>query len=179
MLINGAGGGVGSIALQVAKDRGATVTAVDRSDKLEMLRSLGADSVIDYRLVDFTWGEERYDLILDVASTLSLRDCKRVLKPAGIYLMIGHDHYGAAGGRILGSLPQFFTLMARAPFDRHLPSVSFSVPDKTEIMVELKDLLEAGKITPIIDRTYPLRDTRAAMRYLQDGGGLGKIIITP
>jgi NADPH:quinone reductase-like Zn-dependent oxidoreductase len=179
LLINGAGGGVGSIALQVAKARGAHVTAVDRAEKLEMLRSLSADTVIDYHREDFTRGDERYDLIFDVASTLSLMDCKRVLKPTGIYVMIGHDHYGAAGGRILGSLPHFFKLMALAPFDRHLPTLRFSVPGKTEIMTELKELLESGKITPIVDRSFPLSEARAAMGYLQDGGGLGKIIITP
>jgi len=179
VLINGAGGGVGSIALQVAKVRGATVTAVDRAEKLEMLRSLGADQVIDYRREDFTQGDERYDLIFDVASTLSLKDCKRVLKPTGIYVIIGHEHYGAAGGQLLGSLPHFFKLIALAPFDRHLPALSFSVPGKTEIMTELKELLEAGKLTPVIDRTFPLSEARAAMRYMQDGGGLGKIIITP
>jgi NADPH:quinone reductase-like Zn-dependent oxidoreductase len=179
VLINGAGGGVGSIALQIAKARGARVTAVDRADKLEMLSSLGTDKVIDYRREDFTRGDERYDLIIDVASTLSLKDCKRVLDPTGIYVIIGHDHYGAAGGRLLGSLPHFFKLVALAPFDRHLPTLSFSVPGKTEIMAELKELLEAGKLTPIVDRTFPLSEARAAMRYLQDGGGLGKIIITP
>jgi NADPH:quinone reductase-like Zn-dependent oxidoreductase len=179
VLINGAGGGVGSIALQVAKARGATVTAVDRAEKLEMLRSLGADRVIDYHQEDFTRGDEQYDLILDVASTLALKDCKRVLKPTGIYLIIGHDHYGAAGRRILGSLPHFFMLIARSTFDRHLPALSFSVPEKSEIMTELKGLLDTGKITPIIDRSFPLSEARAAMRYLQDGGGPGKIIITP
>jgi len=179
VLINGAGGGVGAIALQVAKTRGATVTAVDRSEKMEMLRRLGADQVIDYYREDFTRGNERYDLILDVASTLSIKDCKRVLKPSGIYVIIGHDHYGAAGSRILGTLPHFFKFVALAPFDRHLPTLSFSIPGKTEIMAELKALLEAGKLTPIIDQTFPLSEAGAAMRYMQDGGGLGKIIITP
>ncbi len=179
VLINGAGGGVGSIALQVAKARGATVTAVDSAGKLEMLSSLGADRVIDYHQEDFTQGDERYDLIFDVASNLSLEDCKRVLNPTGVYVIIGHEHYGAAGGRLLGSLPHFFKLVARAPFDRHLPALSFSVPGTTEIMTELKELIEAGKLTPIIDRTFPLSETRAAMRYLQDGGGPGKILITP
>ncbi len=179
VLINGAGGGVGSIALQVAKARGATVTAVDQAEKQEMLRSLGADRVIDYRQEDFTQGDERYDLIFDVASTLSLKDCKRVLNPKGTYVIIGHDHYGAAGGRLLGNLPHFFKLQALAPFDRHLPALSFSIPGKTEIMTELKELLEAGKLTPVIDRTFPLSEAGAAMRYMQSGGGLGKIIITP
>jgi NADPH:quinone reductase-like Zn-dependent oxidoreductase len=179
VLINGAGGGVGTIALQVAKARGATATAVDRAEKLEMLRSLGADRVIDYRREDFTRSDERYDLIFDVASNLALRDCKRVLTPTGTYVIIGHEHYGAVGGPILGNLPRFFGLVARAPFDRHLPKLGFSMPGKTEIMTELRKLLETGKLTPVIDRTFPLSEACAAMRYLQDGGGLGKIIITP
>jgi NADPH:quinone reductase-like Zn-dependent oxidoreductase len=180
VLINGAGGGVGSIALQVAKARGATVTAVDRVEKLEMLRSLGADQFIDYCQEDFTQGAERYDLIVDVASTLSLKDCKRVLNPTGIYVIIGHEHYGTASGRLLGRLPHFFKFLALAPFDRHLPRLSFGpLPGMPEIMTELKKLLEAGKLTPVIDRTFPLSEARAAMSYLQDGGGPGKIIITP
>ncbi len=179
VLINGAGGGVGSIALQVAKARGATVAAVDRAGKLEMLRRLGADQVIDYRQEDFTQGDERYDLIFDVASTLSLEDCKRVLNPTGIYLIIGHDHYGAAGGRLLGSLPHFIKLVALSPFDRHLPSSSTPEPGTAEMMTELKKLLEAGKLTPVVDRTFPLSEARSAMRYMQEGGGLGKILITP
>jgi len=177
VLINGAGGGVGSAALQVAKARGATVTAVDRAEKLELLRQLGADRVIDYLQEDFTRGSERYDLILDVASTLSLKDCKRVLAPRGIYVIIGHDHYGAAGHRMLGTLPHFFGLMARAPFDRHLPALNFSTPNRTQIMAELRALLEAGKLTPVVDRTYPLAEAGAAMGYLQQGGGLGRIIL--
>jgi NADPH:quinone reductase-like Zn-dependent oxidoreductase len=180
VLINGAGGSVGSIALQAAKARGATVTAVDRADKLEMLLGLGAGQVIDYREEDFTRGAERYDLIYDVASTLSLDDCKRVLNPKGIYLIIGHEHYGAASGRLLGRLPHFFKFLALAPFDRHLPTPRFeSPPGVPEIMTELKRLLEAGKLTPVIDRTFPLSEARAAMSYLQDGGGPGRIIITP
>ncbi len=179
VLINGPGGGVRSTALQVAKARGATVTAVDRAEKLEMLRSLGADRVIDYRQEDFTQGDERYDLILDVASTLSLEDCKCVLKPTGIYVIIGHEHDGAAGGRLLGSLPHFFKLLLLAPFDRHLPALSFSVPGKTEIMTELKELLEAGRLTPVIDRAFPLSEVPEAMRYLQGEHARGKIVITP
>ncbi|MFH2006247.1 MAG: NAD(P)-dependent alcohol dehydrogenase [bacterium] len=179
VLINGAGGGVGSIALQVAKARGATVTGVDRAEKLELLRALGADRVIDFAREDFTLGDERYDLIFDVASTLSLKGCKRVLNPTGTYVLIGHDHFGDAGGRTFGSLPHFFKLQARAPFDRHLPALSFSIPEKSGVMARLKELLETGQLTPVIDRTFPLHEVPEAMRYLQQGGGPGRIIITP
>jgi len=182
VLINGAGGGVGSIALQVAKARGATVTGVDCARKLELLRTLGADRVIDYRREDFTQGDgddERYDLIFDVASTLSLKACKRVLKPKGLYVMIGHDHFGDVGGRTFGGLPHFFGLVARAPFDRHLPPLSFAVPPKREVMARLGALLESGQLTPVIDRTFGLAEVPEAMRYMQAGGGVGRIIIQP
>ena len=179
VLINGAGGGVGSIALQVAKARGATVTGVDRDEKLEMLRTLGADQVIDYAQEDFTQGDNRYDLIFDVASTLSFKNCKRVLNPMGTYVIIGHDHFGAAGGRTFGSLPHFFKLMALSAFDRQLPELSFSIPKKKEIMADLRELLETGQLTPVIDRTFPLGEVPQAMRRMQEGGGLGKIIVTP
>ena len=179
MLINGAGGGVGAIAVQIAKAYGARVSGVDGTEKLEMVRSLGADQVIDYTQEDFTRRAERYDLILDVASTLSLSDCKRALTPAGVYVLIGHDHYGKATGRMFGSLPRFLKLVALSPFVRQLPALNFSIPSKKDIMAALKEFLEAGKLTPVIDRTYPLSEVREAMRYLQSGQARGKIIITP
>jgi NADPH:quinone reductase-like Zn-dependent oxidoreductase len=155
------------------------VTGVDCAEKLEMLRTLGADRVIDYTRQDFTLGDERYDLIYDVASTLSLKSCKKVLHPKGLYVIIGHDHFGEAGGRIFGNLPHFFGLMARAPFNRHLPSSSFSSPEKKGVMAELGALLESGQLTPVIDRTFPLGEVPEAMRYMQEGGGVWRIIITP
>ncbi|MFH1008977.1 MAG: NAD(P)-dependent alcohol dehydrogenase, partial [Candidatus Latescibacterota bacterium] len=179
VLINGAGGGVGSIAVQLAKAYGAHVTGVDHTRKLEMVRALGADQVIDYTREDFTECAQRYDLILDVASTLSFPSCKRALTPEGIYVLIGHDHFGRAGRRTFGSLPRFFTLMARSVFDRQLPRPGVSLPSKKDVMAILKEFLEAGKLTPIIDRTYPLKDVPEAMRYLQGGRARGKIIITP
>jgi len=179
VLINGAGGGVGSIAVQLAKAYRARVTGVDSAKKLEMVRSLGADHVIDYTQEDFTQGGERYDLILDVASNLSFSDCKRVLTPTGTYVRVGHDHFGAVGSRTFGSLPSFFKLLARSPFDRHLPDLNFSFPSKKDSIAVLKEFLEAGKLTPVIDRTYPLSEIREAMRYMQEGHVRGKIVITP
>ena len=179
MLINGAGGGVGSIAVQLAKAYGARVTGVDSTKKLEMVRALGADHVIDYTKEDFTQLGERYDLIFDVASNLSLTDCKCALTPKGIYILIGHDHYGDAGGRVFGSLPRFFKLFALSPFVSHLPEMNFSVPSKKDTMPVLKELLEAGKLTPIVDRVYPLSEVPEAIRYLQKGDARGKIIMTP
>ncbi len=179
VLINGAGGGVGSIAVQLAKAHGARVTGVDSAEKLEMVRSIGADHVIDYTQEDFTKRGERYDLIFDVASNLSFSDCKGLLTPTGTYVRIGHDHFGAVGSRTLGSLPSFFKLLAQAPFSNHLPGLHFSLPSKKDTMAALKEFLEAGKLTPVIDRTYPLSEIREAMRYMQEGHVRGRIVITP
>lgn len=180
VLVNGAGGSVGSIALQFAKAYGAHVTGIDSTDKLEMLRSLGADHTIDYTKEDFTQQDERYDLIFDVASNLSLSACKRVLTPGGFYVLIGHDHYGEAAGRVWGSLPRFIKLMAFKPFTPHLPSgQDTTTPGRREIMTVLKELLETGKLTPIIDSTYPLEQATEAMHHLKSGKAQGKILITP
>ena len=179
VLINGAGGGVGSIAVQLAKAYGARVTGVENTEKLGMVRSLGADQVIDYTQEDFTQRDERYDLIFDVASNLSLASCKRALLPTGIYVLIGHDHFGAAAGRFFGSLPRMIKLFMLARFTSHLPDTSSSIPSKNDIMTVLKELLESGKLTPVIDRTYPLSEVPEAMRYLQGGRARGKIIIAP
>lgn len=178
VLINGAGGSVGSIAVQIAKADGARVTGVDRAEKLEMIRSLGADHVIDFAQEDFTRGGELYDLILDVASTLSLGDCRRVLTPNGIYVLIGHDHFGKAHGRILGSVPRFFGLIALARFDRHLAR-PVSRPGKQDTIAALRALLESGKLVPVIGRTFPLSEVPAAMRQMQEGHVRGRIVIIP
>ena len=179
VLINGAGGGVGTIAVQLAKAYGARVTGVDSTAKVEMVRSLGADDVIDYTQEDFTQRGERYDLIFDVASNLSLSGCKRALTPTGIYVLIGHDHFGDAAGRIFGSLPRVLKLVALSPFVSHLPDLRYSMPSKKDVMAVLREFIEAGKITPVVDRTYPLNEVPEAMRYLQEGRARGKIIITP
>ncbi|MDH4164616.1 MAG: NAD(P)-dependent alcohol dehydrogenase [Nitrospirota bacterium] len=179
VLINGAAGGVGSLAVQIAKARGAVVTGVDSAAKLEMVRSLGADRVIDYRSEDFTRSGERYDLIIDVASTLSLADSKRALAPAGLYVLIGHDHYGKARRPVLGSLPRFFLNAAISSFVRQLGKSFFEPLDRRETMPVLRELLEAGKITPVIDRTFPLSKVSEAIGYLQEGTARGKIIIVP
>jgi NADPH:quinone reductase-like Zn-dependent oxidoreductase len=146
VLINGAGGGVGSIAVQLAKAYGARVTGVDSAEKLEMVRSLGADHVIDYTQEDFTKRGERYDLIFDVASNLSFSDCKALLTPTGTYVRIGHDHFGAVGSGTLGSLPSFFKLLAQAPFSNHLPGLHFSLPSKKDTMAALKELARGAAL---------------------------------
>lgn len=179
VLINGAAGGVGSIALQIAKAHGAEVTGVDRPEKLELVRALGADHVIDYTREDFTHGGRRYDLIFDVASNLSVWACRRAVAPGGVYVLIGHDHFGAGRGRVLGSVPQALGQMALSPVVPHLPAPSFAPPDKGETMAILGALLEAGKLTPIIGRAFELGDTSRALRHLQSGDAIGRIVITP
>jgi NADPH:quinone reductase-like Zn-dependent oxidoreductase len=178
VLINGAGGGVGSLALQLAKAYGANVTGVDGSEKLDMLRSLGADRVIDYSREDFTRGKERYDLIIDVPGNHSFAECRRALTPHGKYVLVGHDHFGRFGHRLLGSLPRFLKLMAMSPFVGQLPKMRLPLPTKKAAMAILREFLEAGKLTPVIDRTYPLAEVPEAIRYLREGRACGKIVIT-
>lgn len=179
VLINGAGGGVGTLAVQLARAYGARVTGVDGPDKLDMVRSLGANHVVDYTQEDFTRGAERYDLIFDVASNLSLSDSRRALTPTGTYVLIGHDHYGKARGRVLGSLPRALGLMALSPFIRQLPTPDLSMPRQSDAMAALKRFIEAGQITPVVDRTFPLGEVRDAMRYLAEGHARGKVVLVP
>jgi NADPH:quinone reductase-like Zn-dependent oxidoreductase len=179
VLVNGAAGGVGALTVQLAKAFGAQVTAVDSAAKLDFLLVLGADHVIDYAREDPTRGAACYDLIVDVASNLALSACKRALAAGGNYVRIGHDHYGRVGGRILGTLPATFGLMFRSLFDRTLPKPDFAMPSRQATMAVLKSLLETGKLTPIIARVFPLAEAREAMRYLQQGTAIGKIILAP
>jgi len=178
VLVNGAGGGVGTIAVQLAKAYGANVTGVDDTTKLEMVRSIGADHLIDYTQEDFTESGERYDLIFDIPGNHPFSACRRVLTPNGNYVLIGHDLFGQGAGRWFGSIPRVLKLIALSPFVSQLPTPNFSMPDKKNQMAVLKDLLEPGKITPIIDRTYPLAEVPEAIGYLEEGHARGKVIIT-
>ena len=178
VLVNGAGGGVGALAVQIAKAYGADVTGVDDTKKLEMVRSLGADRVIDHTRDDFTRSDERYDLIFDIPGNHPFSACRRVLAPDGKYVLIGHDRFGRGAGRWLGSVPRVLRLVALSPFVGQLPAPNFSKPDKKNQMVVLKELLEAGRITPVIDRTYPLSEVPEAIRYLAEGRARGKVVIT-
>jgi NADPH:quinone reductase-like Zn-dependent oxidoreductase len=177
VLINGAGGGVGTTAVQLAKAYGADVTAVDSTAKLEMLRSIGADRVLDYTKEDFTRRAERYDVILDIAGNHPWSELKRALTPEGTYVLIGHDQYGGSGHRWFGSLGRFFRLMVIAPFVSHLHPFR-GAKDPGDRLVVLKELIESGKITPVIDRTFPLSEVPEAIRYLESGKAQGKIVIT-
>jgi NADPH:quinone reductase-like Zn-dependent oxidoreductase len=179
VLVNGAGGGLGIFAVQLARALGASsVTAVDHTAKLDLLRSLGADRVIDYAAEDFTQGADRYDVILDIPGNHPFSSIRRALTPSGTYVLIGHDAYGAEGRRVFGSIPRFLKLVVRTPFTPQLPRLDFSPMDKAAAMTLLAELIEAGKLRPVIDRTFPLEQVPAAIRYLASGEATGKIVIT-
>lgn len=178
VLVNGAAGGVGAFAVQLAKAFGAEVTGVDHTSKTDVVRTLGADQVIDYTQEDFTQSGERYDLIFDIPGNHSLANCRRALKPKGTYVLIGHDNYGQGMHRWLGLLPRFFKLMLLSRFVSQLRDMNFSQPGKTDSMAILKGLLAAGKVRPVIDRTFSLSEVPEALRYLQAGAVKGKVIIT-
>ena len=177
VLINGAGGGVGTFAVQLANAFGADVTGVDSSGKLNMVRSIGADQVIDYMQEDFTQSGERYDLILDVPGNHSFLALRRALTPKGTYVLIGHDRFGDSGRRWIGGIGQFLGQLVLSPFvsQRMAPRDSKETKDRLGL---LKELIEAGKISPVIDRTYPLSEVPEAIRYLEEGRAQGKVVIT-
>jgi NADPH:quinone reductase-like Zn-dependent oxidoreductase len=177
VLINGAGGAVGTFAVQLAKAYGAEVIGVDAPGKLEMLRSIGTDRVVDYTKEDFTRSGERYDVILDIAGNHPWPDVRRAITPEGAFVLIGHDHYGASGHRWFGSLGRFGKLLVMSPFVSQLHPFR-GARDPGDRLVVMKELIEAGQITPVIDRTFPLSQVPEAMRYLESGRAVGKVIIT-
>jgi NADPH:quinone reductase-like Zn-dependent oxidoreductase len=169
VLINGASGGVGTFALQLAKFFGAEVTAVTSTNKVEMANSIGADHVIDYTQEDFTQSGQLYDLIIAVNGYHSIFDYKRALSSRGIYVMIG------------GSLPQMFQAMLIGPCISMTGSKKIgtvSLRPNQEDLVFMKELLEAGKVVPVIDRRYLLNEVPDALKYLEEGHALGKVVIT-
>ncbi len=178
VLVNGAGGGVGSLALQLAKAYGAQVTAVDSTSKLSMLRSLGADQVVDYTHEDFTRRGVRYDLIFDVPGNHPFSACRRALDPDGRYVLIGHERFGASGSRVLGIIPYFLRLMFLSRFVKQLRGPGLPLPTRKDAIAVLRAFLEAGTITPIIDSTYPLGEAREALRHMIEDELHGKVIIT-
>lgn len=178
VLVNGAGGGVGALALQIAKAYGAHVTAVDSTRKLDMLGSLGADEVIDYTEEDFTRRGVRYDLIFDVPGNYSISACRKALEPDGKYVLIGHEGFGASGKRFFGLIPRFLKLVFVSFFVEQLRLGRSSIPSRKDAMAILRELLAAGKVTPIIDSTYPLNETPEALRHMMENDPVGKVIIT-
>jgi NADPH:quinone reductase-like Zn-dependent oxidoreductase len=173
VLIIGASGGVGTFAVQLAKAFGAEVTAVCSTTKVDMVRSLGGDHVIDYTRDDFAQGEQRYDLILDIGGNSSLSRLRRALAPKGTLVIAG----GETGGRWLGgSDRQIRALMLSRFVGQKLGT--FICRENSEDMLVLKELIESGKVTPVIDRSYPLSEAAQAIRYLEQGHARGKVVIT-
>ena len=177
VVINGAGGAVGTFAVQLAKAYGAHVTGVDAAGKLDMVRSIGADRTIDYAREDFTRSAERYDVILDIAGNHTWPEVRRALTPQGTYVLIGHDQYGASGHRWFGSLGRFAKLLVIAPFVSQLHPFR-GAKDPGDRLVLMKELIEAGKVTPVVDRIFPLSGVPEAVRYLESGQALGKLVVT-
>lgn len=167
--VNGASGGVGTFVLQIAKSFGAYVTAICSTRNVESARSLGADKVIDYSQEDFTKKEGEYDLIIGANGFHPISDYKRALSPNGIYVMIG------------GTGKQMFQSLLLAPLlslsgNKKMGALSYAPTQKD--LLDIKELLESGKIVPVIDRIYPLHDLATAMRYMEEGHARGKIVIT-
>ncbi len=167
-MINGAGGGAGTFAVQIAKSFGAEVTGVDSTRKLDMMRSIGADHVIDYTQEDFTKNRQLYDLILDLMGYHSIFDYKSSLSSKGIYVMVG------------GSSARIFQVMCLGPWISMTGSKKMGIlmhkPNKD--LAFMKELFEAGKVVLVIDRRYPLSEVPEAIRYLGEGHALGKVVIT-
>jgi NADPH:quinone reductase-like Zn-dependent oxidoreductase len=169
VLINGASGGVGTFAVQIAKSFGAVVTGVCSTRNLDMVRSIGADHVIDYTKEDFTKNQQRYDLILAANGYHSILDYKRALNPKGTYVVTG------------GSMAQLFQAMLLGPWismtgSKKMRGLTAKINQKD--LVLLKELLEAGKVKPVIDRRYPLSQVAEAVRYLEGAHAQGKVVIT-
>ena len=177
VLVNGAAGGVGSLVVQIARADGAVVTAVDGPQQQDLLRAIGADHVIDYTREDFTRGDERYDVVIDIPGNHPFAAVRRALTPHGAYVLVGHDQYGREGRAVLGSIPRMFGLMARAPFTDHVPRASFSSRPKLEHLRELSALAVAGALRPVIDRTFPLEEAAAAIDHLASGCARGRVVL--
>jgi NADPH:quinone reductase-like Zn-dependent oxidoreductase len=173
VLIVGASGGVGTFAVQIAKAFGGRVTGVCSAAKVEMVRSIGAYHVIDYTREDFAEGDPRYDLILDIGGNSSLSRLRRALAPKGTLVIVG----GEGGGRWLGGTDRQLRAMRLSPFVGQ-KLLAFVSPENHEDMMALKELIEAGKVAPVIDRTYPLSEAPDAIGYVGGGHAKGKVVIT-
>ncbi len=173
VLIVGASGGVGTFAVQIAKAFGGRVTGVCGAAKVEMVRSIGAYHVIDYTREDFAEGDPRYDLILDIGGNSSLSRLRRALAPKGTLVIVG----GEGGGRWLGGTDRQLRAMMLSPFVGQ-KLLAFVSPENHEDMMALKELIESGKVMPVIDRTYPLAEVPEAIRYLEEGHARGKVVVT-
>jgi len=172
VLINGASGGVGTFAVQIAKSFGAEVTGVCSTRNVDMVRSLGADHVIDYNKEDFTNSAQRYDLILDNVGNHSMLENRRILNPKGKYIMVG-----GPSGRWIDPLPRVLNAFVLSRFVSQEMGMFLAELNK-EDLTTLGDLMQAGKVKPVIDRQYKLSEVPEAIRYLEKGHARGKVVIT-
>jgi NADPH:quinone reductase-like Zn-dependent oxidoreductase len=173
VLIHGAGGGVGTFAVQIAKALGAHVTAVTGPLNVDIIESLGADEVIDYTKEHFTRRDERYDAVLDICATRSVSDLRRVLAPNGIFVQVG----AAKSGGWLGVFARIINVSVRKRVLRQ--RLTFYVAQAgIDDLAYLTELIEAGRLRPVIDRTYPLAEGREAIRYVGTGRARAKVVIT-
>jgi NADPH:quinone reductase-like Zn-dependent oxidoreductase len=175
VLINGASGGVGTFAVQIAKSYGADVTGVCSTRNVELVQSLGADHVIDYTKEDFTKSDQRYDAIIDNVGNRPLLECKRVLKPNGIYVLIGGG--GAKEQGLIGAMAKPVKAMLLSPFVSQKMGMMLADLNHNDLAF-LADLIQSGKVKPVIDRTYKLGDLPDAIRYLEQGHARGKVIVS-
>ena len=175
VLINGASGGVGTFAVQIAKSFGADVTGVCSTRNVDMVRSLGADRVIDYTKEDFTKSGERYDVILDNVANRSLSECRRVLTPKGKYVLIGGG--GANEQGLIGPFARIINTTVQSPFVSQQMGMMMAELNHNDLAI-LGDMMQSAKVKPVIDRTYKLSDLPEAIRYLEEGHARGKVVIT-
>ena len=173
VLINGAAGGVGTFAVQIAKSFGADVTGVCSTRNVDMVRSIGADRVIDYTHEDFTKSGDRYDVILDNVGNHSLALFRRALNPKGRYIAVG----GPSGRWMIGALARVFAALVLSRFVSQKLVMVLAKPNQEDLSI-VRGLMEAGKVTPVIDRRYRLSEVPEAMRYLEEGHARGKVVIT-
>jgi NADPH:quinone reductase-like Zn-dependent oxidoreductase len=173
VLITGAGGGVGTFAVQIARAYGATVTGASSAAKLDLVRSLGAADVIDTGHQDFTRAGRRWDVIIDTAGRRPLRHLRRALAPNGTLVMVG----GEGGGPILGGFDRHFRGAILSPFIRQDLKMLVATETGTDLAA-LDELISAGKLTPVVDRTFPLGEAVAAMRHLESGRVAGKVVLS-
>ena len=175
VLINGASGGVGTFAVQIAKSYGADVTGVCSTRNIELVQSLGADRVIDYTKEDFTKGEQHYDVVIDNVANHSLSECRRVLTPNGVYVMVGGG--GANEQGLVGALGKALNAAVYSRFVKQKMGMMMAQPSTPDLTL-LAEMVQSGKLKTVIDRTYKLAETADAMRYLEQGHARGKVVIT-
>lgn len=172
VLVNGASGGVGTFAVQIATSFGARVTGVCSTRNVDLVQSLGADRVIDYAREDFTTGSDRYDIVLDCHASRPLLACASILAPTGSYIIVG-----APGGGLIGPLLPAVKAFALAPFVRRTLTMMMAKPNHDDLAF-IADLMKTGAVTPVIDRSYRLDEVPDAIRYVEQGHARGKVVIT-